>query len=642
MRMGRYSRLLIAILVALCAFPYVLLCQTQVAGADALFQREARQLGNYLAATLPPLSTASESAPLNAMLAAALPLNRDLVSIAWDSRERHLEASAPATPARYPAWFGRLVKLHRGDASFAFAGGATLTLSPSPTRPLNRLWDMLVAQAAVGALLIGLLISLLAGLFSSPIALLRRKRRVGRRLALRASAMEAQAEPAPQTPACGQFDALTGLPNRAALSARFEQALAQARERRLPLAVCLFDMDYFQHINERHGPECGDDILAQVAQRLRGHADGRHYAARLGADEFVVLLSGQADVAAIEGGVAQLLAELQLPYLCDAAPLTVSLSAGVAIYSGGDCSTETLLRHADHAVYQAKLTGRSRAHFFDASLDRDVRTHHNQRTEVRLALRCDQLCLYYQPKVNMRSGRVVGMEALLRWRNPRRGVLEPAQFLPLVEHTDLIIDIGEWVLRQALRQMQLWGRAGRHWVVSVNIAARHFQRPDFVARLKAILADYPGVAPSMLELEILESSALDDIEHVRRVMRACQALGIAFALDDFGTGYSSLSYLKRLPADILKIDQSFVRNMLVNQDDLHLVSAVINLANSFKLSVIAEGVESVAHGARLMQLGCDLAQGYGIARPMPADAVPRWVEEFIPAPAWQTGALSLV
>ncbi|MEG1328320.1 MAG: bifunctional diguanylate cyclase/phosphodiesterase, partial [Janthinobacterium sp.] len=366
------------------------------------------------------------------------------------------------------------------------------------------------------------------------------------------------------------------------------------------------------------------------------------YAARLGGDEFVLLLCGQASIASIEQNVTQLMAELGRPYQCDQQALHMTASAGIAVYAGKDLNTESLLRHADHAVYQAKLTGRNQYHFFDTNLDEEVRTHHNQRTEVRQALINGELRLYYQPKVNMRAGTVVGMEALLRWQHPRRGVLAPAQFLPLVEQTDLIIDIGEWVLRQALWQMQRWSAAGKHWVVSVNIAARHFQQPDFVSRLESILGEFPGVRASMLELEILESSALHDIEDVRRIIRACQALGITFALDDFGTGYSSMSYLKRLPANIVKIDQSFVRNMLNDRDDLHLVRAVIGLARSFSLTVIAEGVESVEHGARLIQLGCDLAQGYGIARPMPADAVLEWAANFVPAPQWRVAQYSEV
>jgi len=436
-----------------------------------------------------------------------------------------------------------------------------------------------------------------------------------------------------------QHDVLTGLPNRTALALRFEQEIARAREDETLLAVCLFDLDHFQQVNQSMGQAAGDEILKQAASRLHDFAGHRHYAARLGGDEFVLLLPGLSDRAAIEQTMSRLMEALARDYVCDGEAVQMSASVGVALYGGNDVSADNLLRHADQALYQAKITGRNRYHFFDADLDEQVRTHHNRRSEVRSALRAGELRLYYQPKLDMRKGRVIGMEALLRWQHPDRGIVGPAEFLPTVEHSDVIVDIGEWVLREALRQLSAWRNAHPDWVVSVNIAARHFQRPDFVERLTAILAEFPCVPPQMLELEILESSALSDIGHVRGIMLSCQALGIRFALDDFGTGYSSMSYLKRLPADVLKIDQSFVRNMLVDRDDLHLVCAVIGLARSFGREVIAEGVESVAHGALLMRLGCDLVQGYGIARPMPAHEVMNWIGNFDAAPAWQAAAL---
>jgi diguanylate cyclase (GGDEF)-like protein/PAS domain S-box-containing protein len=433
-------------------------------------------------------------------------------------------------------------------------------------------------------------------------------------------------------------DILTGLPNRAALAQRFEQEVARAREHNYLLAVCLFDLDHFQHVNQSLGQAVGNEILKQAASRLHDFAGQRHYVARLGGDEFVLLLPELNDRADIEHALDGLMADLARDYVCDGEAVSMSASVGIAVYTGSDISADSLLRHADQALYQAKITGRNRHHFFDADLDEQVRTHHNRRTEVRNALLANELVLYYQPKLDMRKGRIVGMEALLRWQHPERGVVAPGEFLPIVEHSDVMIDIGEWVLREALRQLQSWRAFDPLWVISVNIAARHFQRPDFVERLTAILAAFPDVPPHMLELEILESSALSDIAHVRDIMHDCQALGISFALDDFGTGYSSMSYLKRLPADVLKIDQSFVRNMLVDRDDLHLVSAVIGLARSFGLGVIAEGVETIEHGAMLMRLGCDLVQGYGIGRPMPADDVLSWVASFDTAAVWQAAA----
>ena len=700
--MGIYSRLFLPIfflILAVSAVRYHALLGTETALANARYQYDARQLDLFLANSVLPLAVHADSHAMHdsvrQVLRSALPLNRSLVSARWDTASGHVEVLADSklagTLATVPAWFARLAGItairSRLTVALPEGGDGILDLHYTPGLPLAQVWQRVREQAVLSSINIVLVFVLLGLILATHRKLLARFVQATDRFRDGNFAVRLAAGATPEAQAVSQSfngmagdieallttlktsqrqlgeqlnetvhmqqalqklswqnynDVLTGLPNRAALAARFEQELFLARERQRLLAVCLFDLDHFQAINDRYGAEAGDEILKQVASRLHDFTGQIHYAARLGGDEFVLLLCGQASIASIEQNVTQLMAELGRPYQCDQQALHMTASAGIAVYAGKDLNTESLLRHADHAVYQAKLTGRNQYHFFDTNLDEEVRTHHNQRTEVRHALINGELRLYYQPKVNMRAGTVVGMEALLRWQHPRRGVLAPAQFLPLVEQTELIIDIGEWVLRQALWQMQRWAACGKHWVVSVNIAARHFQQPDFVSRLETILGEFPGVRASMLELEILESSALHDIEDVRRIIRACQALGITFALDDFGTGYSSMSYLKRLPANIVKIDQSFVRNMLNDRDDLHLVRAVIGLARSFSLTVIAEGVESVEHGARLIQLGCDLAQGYGIARPMPADAVLEWAANFVPAPQWRVAQYSEV
>ena len=700
--MGIYSRLFLPIfflILAVSAVRYHALLGTETALANARYQYDARQLDLFLANSVLPLAVHADSHAMHdsvrQVLRSALPLNRSLVSARWDTAGGHVEVLADSklagTLATVPAWFARLAGItairSRLTVALPDGGDGILDLHYTPGLPLAQVWLRVREQAVLSTVNIVLVFVLLGLILATHRKLLARFVQATDRFRDGNFAVRLAAGATPEAQAVSQSfngmagdiealltslktsqrqlgeqlnetvhmqqalqklswqnynDVLTGLPNRAALAARFEQELFLARERQRLLAVCLFDLDHFQAINDRYGAEAGDEILKQVASRLHDFTGQIHYAARLGGDEFVLLLCGQASIASIEQNVTQLMAELGRPYQCDQQALHMTASAGIAVYAGKDLNTESLLRHADHAVYQAKLTGRNQYHFFDTNLDEEVRTHHNQRTEVRHALINGELRLYYQPKVNMRAGTVVGMEALLRWQHPRRGVLAPAQFLPLVEQTELIIDIGEWVLRQALWQMQRWAACGKHWVVSVNIAARHFQQPDFVSRLETILGEFPGVRASMLELEILESSALHDIEDVRRIIRACQALGITFALDDFGTGYSSMSYLKRLPANIVKIDQSFVRNMLNDRDDLHLVRAVIGLARSFSLTVIAEGVESVEHGARLIQLGCDLAQGYGIARPMPADAVLEWAANFVPAPQWRVAQYSEV
>ncbi len=356
--------------------------------------------------------------------------------------------------------------------------------------------------------------------------------------------------------------------------------------------------------------------------------------ARLGGDEFVLLFGDLKNIDEMETILQRVLNDISAPYQIDSICITISASIGVALFPFDDADADTLLRHADHAMYQAKQRGRNQTQFFDVGLETQIKSTHQMVTRVTHALRANQFTLHYQPKVNMRTGAIIGMEALLRWNHPVEGIIPPLEFLPQVEQTDLIVDIGEWVIEQALQQATLWQAAGRPWVVSVNIAAHHFQNPGFLQGLESSLARHPEISPERLEIEILESVALTDINHVNRLIDKCHALGVQFSIDDFGTGYSSLNYLKRLPARTLKIDQSFVRDILDDMDDLAMVEAVIGMGRVFKRSIIAEGVETSAHGILLMRLGCDQAQGYGIARPMPANKVLDWANWFKADPAW--------
>jgi EAL domain-containing protein (putative c-di-GMP-specific phosphodiesterase class I) len=325
------------------------------------------------------------------------------------------------------------------------------------------------------------------------------------------------------------------------------------------------------------------------------------------------------------------------PLLINGKTLQVSASLGVTFYPQVDgIDADQLQRQADQAMYQAKLAGKNRYHVFDAEQDRSMRGHHATLTHIRQALAHHELVLYYQPKVNMRTGQVIGAEALIRWQDPEKGLLLPALFLPVIENHPLAIEVGEWVIHSALTQMQQWHTLGLDIAVSVNVCARQLQQMDFVVRLQEILAAHPELAPSCLELEVLETSALEDITWVSQVIGQCHDMGVKFALDDFGTGYSSLTYLKRLPVSLLKIDQSFVRDMLDDPDDLAILKGVIGLAAAFRRQVIAEGVETVAHGVALLQLGCELGQGYGIARPMPAADLPAWVATWRPDVRWRS------
>ena len=285
-------------------------------------------------------------------------------------------------------------------------------------------------------------------------------------------------------------------------------------------------------------------------------------------------------------------------------------------------------------MYQAKVAGKNRYCVFDAAHDSSIRDHHESLERIRRALENHEFVLHYQPKVKMHTGQVVGAEALIRWQHPEKGLLAPATFLPVIEDHPLAVDVGEWVIDAALTQIEVWHAAGLDLPVSVNIDACQLQQGNFVARLQAILARHAQVNPAGLELEVLETSALADMAQVSQVIEDCARMGVRFALDDFGTGYSSLTYLKSLRVAMLKIDQSFVRDMLDDPDDLAILRGIIGLAAAFKREVIAEGVETVAHGTALLQLGCELAQGYGIARPMPPEQMPAWVTSWQPDAAW--------
>jgi diguanylate cyclase (GGDEF)-like protein/PAS domain S-box-containing protein len=431
------------------------------------------------------------------------------------------------------------------------------------------------------------------------------------------------------------YDVLTTLPNRVLLADRLQQAMTQAQRHEQPVAVVLLDLDGFKAVNDRYGHEAGDHLLVTVATRMKQLLREGDTLSRLGGDEFVAVLPDLADVEASVPMITRLLTAVAEPVDLGHLVLQVSASLGVTFYPQSvEIDADQLLRQADQAMYQAKQAGKNRYHVFDAEQDRSLRAIHESLDRIRLALVRHEFVLYYQPKVNMRTGTVIGAEALIRWQHPEKGLLAPAMFLPVIENHPLAIEIGEWVIETALIQQETWQVTGLDLPISVNIGARQLQQQNFVQSLQARLAAHPGVKPLSLELEVLETSALEDLAQVSQVIAACRRIGVQFALDDFGTGYSSLTYLKRLVVTLLKIDQSFVRDMLDDPDDLAILEGVIGLARAFRCRVIAEGVETVAHGEMLLQFGCELAQGYGIARPMPAADLPGWLAVWRPDPRW--------
>ena len=437
------------------------------------------------------------------------------------------------------------------------------------------------------------------------------------------------------------YDALTHLPNRVLLADRLSQSMLQSQRRGLKLAVLFLDLDGFKSVNDSFGHDAGDHLLAVLANRMKLTLREGDTLARIGGDEFVAVLVDLANDAEILPMLNRLLGAVAEPIVFSDASLQVTASLGVTFYpQETDIDADQLQRQADQAMYQAKLLGKNRFHIFDAEHDRSVRGHNESLEEIRDALGSGQLSLVYQPKVNMRTGRLVGVEALIRWQHPTRGLLGPGLFLPIIENHALAVEVGEWVIHTALDQVHAWHAQGLDLPVSVNVSARQLQQRDFLARLQTILAHHPSVPAGRLELEVLETSALEDIGGVTHVIEQCRLMGVLFALDDFGTGYSSLNYLKRLPVARIKIDQSFVRDMLDDADDLAILQGVIGLAHAFKREVIAEGVETVAHGSALLQLGCELAQGYGIAKPMPGPELPAWSQRWQVEAVWMH-ALSL-
>jgi diguanylate cyclase (GGDEF)-like protein/PAS domain S-box-containing protein len=436
------------------------------------------------------------------------------------------------------------------------------------------------------------------------------------------------------------FDPLTGLPNRTLLHDRLHMSIALANRNKTQLAVCMLDLDGFKAVNDHYGHAAGDRLLIEFSQRTQGSLRDTDTLSRLGGDEFVILLN---DLDNLEQGldvIRRILAEASLHYEIDGNRMTVSASVGVTVHPDDGVDPDLLLRHADQAMYIAKQTGRNRYFLFDPMKDQVARTEMAALQALEAALRNREFELFYQPKVDMQRGVVTGAEALIRWRHPERGLIHPGDFLPVTENSDFAITLGDWVIGEALRQADAWHHQGLQLSISINIAARHLSLANFTARLGLMLSLHPTLPHGRIELEILETAALSDTSHVSEVIESCRALGISFALDDFGTGYSSLLYLKHLPAQTLKIDQSFVCDMKIDAEDLAIVKGVIGLAQAFNRSVIAEGVETTALGDTLLDLGCIHAQGYGIARPMPSAEFRDWLAAWRAPLSWQANRVA--
>jgi diguanylate cyclase (GGDEF)-like protein/PAS domain S-box-containing protein len=423
-------------------------------------------------------------------------------------------------------------------------------------------------------------------------------------------------------------DALTSLPNRVLLADRLEQALNVARRTGGSVAVLFLDLDNFKLINDSMGHTIGDRMLEIVAERLSALMRRSDTVARVGGDEFVLVISDFPHTSEIAAVAEKIIASLGRPYEVDGRLLHSSVSIGIAIYPGGGSDATRLMQNADTAMYKAKSAGKNSFRFYDNSMHLDVIRHLELEASMREALLKNQFELYYQPKVDIKSNTVAGVEALIRWRRPGYGLVSPDAFLPVAEESRLIFGIGDWVLHDVCRQVADWrAEYPGELKVAFNLSARQFEDDGLVDRVAAALAE-AGIPGTCLEIELTETATMKDPQRAITVLEGLRELGVEVAIDDFGTGYSSLSYLKNLPISTLKIDFSFVRGIPEDSGDVEIIDSILALGRTFRVAVVAEGVETKAQLDCLKRMGCPLAQGYFYAPPMSAENLRSWLTEF--------------
>lgn len=406
-----------------------------------------------------------------------------------------------------------------------------------------------------------------------------------------------------------------------------------ARSGKRLAAVCFIDVDRFAELNARLGMVAGNAALEEVARRIKTELPRESVMARVGGDEFAALFAGlgTSQCAQVLERIQAVLAE---PWDWRGQVVCIEASIGAMLLDSNGPPPETALRQAQHAAFFAKRAADGKVHYFDAPQARADEQVVRERQRIQEGLLQGEFFLVYQPKVDMLRGVVVGVEALIRWQHPERGLMPPSQFVPLIEDDALVEQVGDWAIATALWQAHQWRLAGLQISVSVNVAPRHMMRWDFVERLARHLAQFPKQGEGMLELEILETTAISQFANVALFVEACKMLGVGVTIDDFGTGYSSLTYLRQLPVSTVKIDQSFVRGMLDNSQDRAIVQGIIALLHALGLTAVAEGVETVKQGEALLAMGCTLGQGFGISKPMAAKDVAHWVAQYERAPLW--------
>jgi diguanylate cyclase (GGDEF)-like protein len=431
---------------------------------------------------------------------------------------------------------------------------------------------------------------------------------------------------APKISHSAQHDILTGLPNRTLLQDRTARAIALASHRGTKVAVLSLDLDGFKHINDSLGHSVDDKLLQSMGERLASCVRASDTVSRQGGDEFVVLLSEVEELDDAAGTAARMLQAVAEIHSIDQHDLQITTSIGVSLFPDDGPDAETLIKNADIAMYQAKENGRQNYQFFKPIMNERAVQRQSIEEILRRALERQEFALHYQPKIDLRTGAINGAEALIRWTHPTRGSIAPAEFIPVAEDCGLILPIGAWVLRQACGQARAWADAGLPAIaIAVNVSAIEFRDPNFLEGLFSIL-DETGLDPRYLELELTESVLMKRAESAASILATLRERGVQVAIDDFGTGYSSLSYLRKFPVDALKIDQSFVRQIGAAGEDASIVTAVIAMAQSLKLRVVAEGVETQEAASFLRALHCDEAQGYYFSRPVPAQIFARLLQ----------------
>ena len=420
-------------------------------------------------------------------------------------------------------------------------------------------------------------------------------------------------------------DPLTQLPNRVLLRDRCEQAMAIARREETGVVVMFLDLDHFKHINDSFGHQVGDQVLIEIVKRLQTCIRDSDTICRQGGDEFIIALTNIKDISDISRIAQNMLDAACAPIEVEKQVFHISASIGIALFPNDGEDFDEILKNADTAMYQAKESGRNTYRFFKAKMNADAMERVRLHTQLRTALQRNEFELYYQPQIDLARGSVIGVEALLRWHHPEQGMIPPSLFIPVAEASGLIIPIGEWVLEEACKQARIWQQSGlAQLTVAVNLSALQFKRGNILDTIRGAL-EHSGLAPDMMELELTESILLQDMESALKTIQDIKALGVQLSIDDFGTGYSSLSYLKQLKVNKLKIDQSFVRNIVSDVDDLAIVCAIIQLGKTLQMQVIAEGVETASQLHALSTHGCDEGQGYYFCRPLAAADLTGWL-----------------